>query len=155
MFCLIFILIPISDSWVAMSWGPAELRDYTSDDYEIGLDWFNHCNHWHCEDMQPAGFSLQQLCTMKSHYIESSFLSLFLSKWERGWSTKYDARCTATGWIHITLSGKEQGQEMSLIKSLCWTLLLLDLATKVICISYTLCLYPSKRLKRHWVWCKV
>lgn len=50
------ILIPVSDSWDATCWGPAELRNYTFDDYEIGLDWFNHCNHWHCAAMQPGGF---------------------------------------------------------------------------------------------------
>lgn len=50
------ILIPVSDSWDATCWGPAELGNYTFDDYEIGLDWFNHCNHWHCAAMQPGGF---------------------------------------------------------------------------------------------------
>lgn len=31
-------LIPVSDSWDAMCWGPVELGNYTFDDYEIGLD---------------------------------------------------------------------------------------------------------------------
>lgn len=49
-------LIPVSDSWDAVCWGPVELGNYTFDDYEIGLDWFNHRNHWHCANMQPGGF---------------------------------------------------------------------------------------------------
>lgn len=31
-------LIPVSDSWDATCWGPDKLGNYTSDDYEIGLD---------------------------------------------------------------------------------------------------------------------
>lgn len=52
----IVFLIPVSDSWDATCWGLAKLENYTFDDYEIGLDWFNHCNHWHCADMQPGSF---------------------------------------------------------------------------------------------------